>query len=589
MRGPFINFHFSIEIKLLYHSKSPIALKMLQSYPFYDLKKLRLPKPRIGIKLKSEHLQIVTLLIRQRNRPAKVRLILKNKCGCHENNFTSEYFLATYDQDQSIERDINEWFSKVRFINPSTNEAFYIGPSGKTVYIAATKNSDFHLLGFYKRICSHYPVDHNLILEFKSFCQSYIHRNFTPLDNIEFDHELTDRYWLDGSKYTINQKQNFHNLLERLKNEPVRYGPLLAMNSFIKQETYDEVKFPRIINSRSDAFKVITAPLIKQIEQQVYNEHYIKHKTPIEVRDRMIQMTQLFDNFYETDYTSFEQSFTNDVADACERELLLYMTKANRFVHTLIKMVYSSDSLNRCYAKNFSGSVPGSRMSGEMWTSLCNGFTNQMLIEFMHHKWKQSNIHSLGKIDYIVEGDDGFIATDHDLDLSITRRLGFILKCECVHSINDCSFCGLSCGPQGQIMPNFWNTINNIGISYSPLLKSKKRFNRNRLLLLKAKMQSCLACSIGCPILQPLALHYIESLNNLEVPYNEKYYDWWEIHCLDIDRSIRNFHVMDITPEMRAFFADRTGIPISVQIRFEAIIDRLTYTDDLNRILEACF
>jgi hypothetical protein len=56
-------------------------------------------------------------------------------------------------------------------------------------------------------------------------------------------------------------------------------GPTIRCSSFVKDEHYEGWKYPRLINSRSDQFKVFIGPTIKAMEHLVYSHlpEFIKH------------------------------------------------------------------------------------------------------------------------------------------------------------------------------------------------------------------------------------------------------------------------------------------------------------------------
>jgi len=80
-------------------------------------------------------------------------------------------------------------------------------------------------------------------------------------------------------------------------------------------------------------------------------------------------------------------------------------------------------------------------MSGDMCTSLGNGFTNLMLFMYVAHK-------KHGSIEGFVEGDDGIYVTDVVMESSDFLLLGFEIKIEdlaleCDNDLRTASFCGL--------------------------------------------------------------------------------------------------------------------------------------------------
>lgn len=78
-------------------------------------------------------------------------------------------------------------------------------------------------------------------------------------------------------------------------------------------------------------------------------------------------------------------------------------------------------------------------MSGDMCTSLGNGFSNKMKAEFLAYK-------AGGTIDGFVEGDDGLFVTNFELRSSDYEKLGFTIKIEEIADPCEASFCGMIFG-----------------------------------------------------------------------------------------------------------------------------------------------
>lgn len=339
---------------------------------------------------------------------------------------------------------------------------------------------------------------------------------------------------------------------------------IFLINSFIKSEFYNELKECRIINSRSDWFKAFIGPYIKQVEKCVYDEHFIKHRTPTEVADMMAFIAEGFDLFYETDYSSFEGSYTLDFMRNVELRM---------FKHTLHNYPEAVSMIQKSYNKNrvvyrgdprYACEFEGSRMSGEMWTSLCNGFTNMMLVKFMLMKSG-----SIGK--FLVEGDDGFIACTRQLDFTIAKKLGFTLKIEATQDASKVKFCSLSTC-EGRIVPDIPRVLSHYGVindvQASRLFRqNSNRSNRQLRQLMKSKAHSLLATSAGIPILQELALQQLRCYSKDIV--NPKYFDYWESEFYDLHRQQR---ALPVTQKMRNFVAQNFDIPVSVQLEVEAAI-----------------
>lgn len=436
-----------------------------------------------------------------------------------------------------------------------------------------------HMVGTIKRV-AHQPVvkltrDHPLLKEFGKFVWTWIKSHYVPLDYIEINHSNLDELWLDGSKYNLNEKRRFHDQLQAFIDDGPGKG-FYTCNSFIKKELMSELKTPRIINSRSDQFKAVFAPATKLIELQVcHNSHFIKGQNKHEFIHRLLEVQSLCSepHIYETDYSSFEGSFDHLLMLECEYKLLTYMLRNNPQLHNIIKRLYKQNNLliyqdrSGVTAKS---TVKGSRMSGEMWTSMCNGFTNQMLFEFCVSKSSALN----KEYDYVVEGDDGFLCTSFNLDTSPISNLGFQLKCEAVSDINEMSFCGI-CMHDNHFVPDVATTLMKLPYTFDVSAKHSKR---RRLELARAKAVSLLYESQGVPILQPLAFRILKLTEGAQI--NMKDFDWWYAnYMLPTELPTKFDHLEEcITQSMRQFIEDKFSISVADQLSIELAIENFSLT-----------
>jgi hypothetical protein len=154
--------------------------------------------------------------------------------------------------------------------------------------------------------------------------------------------------------------------------------------------------------------------------------------------------------------------------------------------------------VNVCQFKNFTVKCLATRMSGEMCTSLGNGFTNLMNMLFMAEEKQCTSVK--GK----VEGDDGLFTMYGDIPTEDDfKKLGFMLKMEEHTSLSEASFCGIIADendldivtdPISEILSFGWTT--NRYVAASP---------RKLKMLLKSKALSLAYQYPGCPILGSLA------------------------------------------------------------------------------------
>lgn len=418
--------------------------------------------------------------------------------------------------------------------------------------------------GIIKRCAHEQTADRKdpIFREFYDFVKDEIRRYPVLPGGLVFE-ELREE-WLKHSRYNEKMKNKMRKCGEQVRKMQVPINKILRIQSFIKSEFYNELKECRIINSRSDWFKAYVGPYIKQVEKVIYDEHFIKHKTPKQIAEVMELTAKGYDLFYETDYSSFEGSFTLEFMKNVELRMFKRVL-AN--YPEVVSMIQKSYSTNHVYFKgnpNISCEFEGSRMSGEMWTSLCNGFTNMMLVKFM---LKKSN--SIGK--FLVEGDDGFIACTNELDFTIARRLGFNLKVEATSDSHQVKFCSLSTH-EGRIVPDIRRVLSHYGVindinRADAFRRNTKRSNRSLRQLMKSKAHSLLATSSGIPILQAIALQQLRCYEKDII--NPKYFDYWESEFYDLFAKQK---AEPITDSMREFVEKQFKIPVKKQIAIEEAI-----------------
>jgi hypothetical protein len=253
--------------------------------------------------------------------------------------------------------------------------------------------------------------------------------------------------WLEGTPYPLWRKRELQAKWDAIVDidDPKHF----MCKSFQKDEGYIAFKHARGINARSDEFKCMVGPIFKLIEEQVYQDHhFIKH---IPVADRPKYITDLLyspgGKYYAGDYTSFEALFVELLMCAVEFELYDYMTQhlpeGDRF-RRLLRAVLAGD--NVCNYRDFQVILKAVRMSGEMCTSLGNGFANLMFLLFIAQEKGSTHV------DGVVEGDDSLFVMDGVTPTSEDfARLGLVIKLEEHEQLSTASFCGLVFDPTDQL------------------------------------------------------------------------------------------------------------------------------------------
>lgn len=275
------------------------------------------------------------------------------------------------------------------------------------------------------------------------------------------------------------------------------------MKAFVKDEFYPSFKHARGIYSRHDDSKVLLGPIFSRIEEKIFElKYFIKH---VPSGERAAWMSSRFEGsqgarLIATDYTAFESHFSRRAMMMIEFELYWYMTSHLRARADFDKLLAAISGRNCVDFKHERWFIQATRMSGEMCTSLGNGFSNLMIFLYLT---RDSN----GFSDCVVEGDDllgftnGRVPTKEDYE-----SLGFTVKIEYPRSFSEASFCGqIFDSETNQTVIDPYKTIVKAGWTNARYLKSSEKTRKE---LLRAKAMSILAENPNAPIVSHFA-HYL--------------------------------------------------------------------------------
>jgi len=357
---------------------------------------------------------------------------------------------------------------------------------------------DTAIAGVRKRFAFAPPVaDKGRMKRLKKFVRGWVRKHLVPLAP---DADLSLETWLSQTNYPEWRKQQLRVKWEKVGSMYHLLYSHFACKSFIKDEMYEEFKHARGINSRTDEFKCAVGPIFKAIEHEVFkNPHFIKHvpvaDRPRYIRDRIQRIGALY---FATDYTSFESLFVPSLMNAVEFELYDYMTSQIPDHDQFMKLCRDViGGVQQCHFNGFTARVPGCRMSGEMCTSLGNGFSNLMFALFLCEELGIKNV------DGVVEGDDGLFVADSFPTSVDFASLGLVIKIETHTNLSDASFCGLLFDPEE--LANVTDPISAVagfGWTYGCY---KQCSSKKNLMLLRCKALSLAHQYPGCPIIQALA------------------------------------------------------------------------------------
>jgi hypothetical protein len=428
---------------------------------------------------------------------------------------------------------------------------------------------DTTIAGVRKRFATKPPdADPKLVAGLREFVKSWLVENLKPLSP---DVDTSVETWLESTSYPQWRKDELRAVWEK-GGDPFD-DFVTKVKSFMKDETYPSFKHARGINSRSDLFKCFVGPIFKLIEKEVFKNKFFIKNVPVSERPRVL-MEDVYAAGYSyaaTDYTAFESLFIAALMEACEFELYDYMTQAlsqNHWFMQICEKVLAGE--NVCHFRDFIVHLLATRMSGEMCTSLGNGFSNLM---FMLYVCKiNGNTKVVGK----VEGDDGIFRMDGPFPTSqLFARLGLNIKMEVHDSINTASFCGIifdtedKCNvtdPRKVLATFAWTTK-----QYACASDKKMK------LLLRCKALSLAYQYPGCPIISSLAQYGLRVTRSYDIRgfirENRSFGHWEREKLLDALRDEKNILIVPPRFGTRMLVEEKFGISVESQIRLEKYLD----------------
>lgn len=341
--------------------------------------------------------------------------------------------------------------------------------------------------------------------KFKRFVQLWLKKNLRPLTEIDIPMFET---WLDSTPYTEGRKEELRKVWNSAQHLPLK-DRFRKVKSFIKDETYPDWKYPRIINSRVDDAKCYFGPVVQAVSDVLFSRpEFIKTvpvaERPMFIRDLM-DSSGLDNDYTFTDYTAFEAHFVEDIMMMTQVELFKYMVKPTSYGKEWLS-VYTKTmtGTNELSFKHFGVKIKATRMSGEMDTSLSNGFSNLMLFLFAVRERG-------GKCVGVVEGDDGLFKVSPASaapTIEDFKSLGFTIKIEHTKNLSEASFCGQVYDMTDLIVvTDPLEVIARIGFTNKKYTKCNES---TAMQLLRAKGYSLVYQYHRCPMLDALGQRILE-------------------------------------------------------------------------------
>lgn len=448
---------------------------------------------------------------------------------------------------------------------------------GPILYGAAMPHPDLHdpltmMAGVIKRFAIRPPKPRvQLLGRLGRFVDKWLRENLVPLDPAT---DLSVEAWLEQTSYPEWRKKE-------LREKWARVGSIWekryhGVKGFPKDETYVEMKHVRGINSRTDEFKVAVGPMFKAIENILYKHRsFIKH-VPVADRPRYIidLLYREYGTYLQTDYTAFEALFTKEIMEAVEFRLYRYMTSrlpgGAEFMRLITEVL---GGLNWCQYRDFWVSLYGTRMSGEMCTSLGNGFANLMFMLFM------LELKGASDVEGVVEGDDGlFVARGPTPTKVDFEQLGLIIKLETYQNLAEASFCGMVFDLQDQLVVV---DPREVVASFGWASGRYSHSGRKTLdALLRCKALSLLHQYPGCPVVAALGRYglrvtrHIKTIQMYRILNSRKAFSGWErdqlLAALRDEKRVKS-----VTPpnNTRLLVERLYGVTLEMQSYIENLLD----------------
>lgn len=433
-----------------------------------------------------------------------------------------------------------------------------------------TRDPETQVAGLKKRLLRDVPAADPLLLgELKGFVQQFVQENFPKIQRPSFEG------WLETAPYTEARKQELREAHESLHGGRPTRKEASRVSSFGKSESYEAYKHLRWINSRTDAVKSFLGPYFKAIEGVVYElPWFIKH-TPVPERPAKLHaLMKAGRRYYFSDYTAYESHFTPEVMDAVECVLYRHCLADTEDADFVCNILMGKNRL--ATRLGVQATLDGRRMSGDMCTSLGNGFTNLMLALFLAHR-------SGAEMEGFVEGDDGVFSTNMELSSELFEKVGFTIKLvEVTDPLSGIpvdtgvshpeswargeyfgAFCGVLCSEDGQQLRDprkFFST-------FAWTLSCIHAGDATMKALARSKALSAVYETPHCPLVSVLARHVLKLTKGVKARAGEGWeaVNAYKVAVCDEDKW-PEFNPTDAT---RALFARLFSISIPAQLEVE--------------------
>lgn len=378
--------------------------------------------------------------------------------------------------------------------------------------------------------------------------------------------DFTYKHWIENSDYNPAKILKYDKAYERVNQNLRESSHCIQVKSFLKDEFYEEFKHARTINARDDWFKVKCGPIFHAIEKALFGRYeFVKYIPTKERGQHMRTILEQFKYYAETDFKSFESCFVLEIMEACEFQLYDYMLGENPL--ELAQMEFFKTVLsghNVLKFKGFSMWINAVRMSGEMTTSLGNGFTNLMLQKFYAYK---HGLVSSG----VIEGDDGafgYMSPPPD-PARFFNNLGFTLTFGIKTKLHNVQFCGITCSDENTHMIDFRKPL----LTHcwiKPVYKSSKYMKL--MSILKGKCLSLYDRVPGCPVVSKFNYWVFKKCGNVQCQIEASATDYEKRIFSKINKRT-DCVPLNISQEVRLQYWDNYKISPDEQIELESLFE----------------
>jgi len=430
--------------------------------------------------------------------------------------------------------------------------------------------------GILKRFCRDPGLNRKFLRGLRAFTLRWCRKNmrrFNASDDVSFE------TWLRKANYSETRKEQLRKIyVDQVNSMFMKKSPFFRkgtkVKSFVKDESYPEFKYPRLINSRSDDFKVFSGPIFDAIGKRLGERpEFVKYIPVCERPKYLYERLRGGSKFFSSDYSSFEAHFSAIFMKNCEFILYTYMCEAVpelRRKMDIIKRVISGR--NDIHFKDIIMWLNATRMSGEMNTSVGNGFSNLMINSYM------AELHDCGKITICVEGDDGLMTFERPENAPTEadfKKNGLIIKLISSDNLADLSFCGQVFDPDdGVVVTEPFDALLNSGYTRKIYVNAGRAV---KLQLLRSRALSMLYQYNGCPIISAYAARIVFLTRNVRL--RQSLFNNMEMYKRDLLREACSLHIDVVVPKpdapCRALFHRLYGIDVPGQLEFEAAMSNL--------------